>query len=314
MKFGAPSPGRVNSGGPLPDPVNPGDPAPGRVVAQLHWRGVAARMRAAVAGREVERLGRRHLADGLPQMAVFVFDHVGRSIAIWGRYEREELALLMQAIGPVLQPGGVCIDIGANVGNHALFFADHFAEVLAFEPNPRTFALLQLNATLRPNVRCFGFGLSDAEGHAMLSVPAGNAGMASLHPAGGEAAQVACRLRRLDDVAEVAACRVALVKLDVEGHEAAALRGATAMLRRDRPVVVFEQAAADIASGTSATLELLRGLGYCRLWTLEPLPAGGNRWLTLARRFVGGEGLRLVESQALEPRFHSMVVALPGSR
>jgi hypothetical protein len=101
------------------------------------------------------------------------------------------------------------------------------------------------------------------------------------------------------------------MKIDVEGHEAAALRGAAAVLLRDRPLVVFEQAAADIADGTSAPLELLRQAGYGRLWVLEAHPAGGPRWLRLLRRLLFGEGLRLVQTDRLAPRFHSMVVALP---
>ena len=33
-------------------------------------------------------------------------------------------------------PGALAIDIGANVGNHALYYALNGARVLAFEPNP----------------------------------------------------------------------------------------------------------------------------------------------------------------------------------
>jgi FkbM family methyltransferase len=101
---------------------------------------------------------------------------------------------------------------GANVGNHALFFAGHFAEVLAFEPNPRTFALLQFNAALVANVRCFNVGLSMPAGGAQLTVPADNIGMATLHGAdhaGLQGAAVACRLERLDDLpsCKAGACR-----------------------------------------------------------------------------------------------------------
>lgn len=281
----------------------------GGVVAELPLRGVVGRMRAAVTGRHLGSLGRRHLAEGLPQLATFAFDHVGQAIAVWGRYERDELELLMRSLGDRRAERGVCLDVGANIGNHSLFFADHFEEVFAFEPHPRTFALLRLNAELKGNVRCFNVAASDAEGRARLAQRADNVGMASLHgdPAGGS---VECRLCRIDDLPELTGRPVALMKVDVEGHEAAVLRGARAMLMRERPVVVFEQAAAEIRDGTSESIELLRECGYATFWTVEHHPAGRFRFLNLARRLVAGEGLRMVARQRFESRFHSMIVAL----
>ncbi len=189
-------------------------------VRELRVPHALQRMRMASTGRYLAGLGRRHLRDGLPQLATFAFDHVGRAITIWGRYEREELDLLMAATAPYLARDGACLDVGANIGNHAVFFADHFREVLAFEPNPRCFALLRINAALKDNIACFGFGLSDADGRSTLNVPQGNAGMASLaRVAGGDATAVACELRRLDGLEALASRRVAMIKIDVEGHE-----------------------------------------------------------------------------------------------
>ena len=272
-----------------------------------------ARMGAAWVDRYLARRARDHLRDGLPQLAMFAFDHVGRAVTVWGRYERDELELLLEALraSQLLNRDGLCLDIGANIGNHALFFAPHFTQVLAFEPNPRTFALLQLNATLASNVRCFNVGLSDAAGRAQLAVPADNIGMATLQP-GGTGQAVACELQRLDDLPELAGQRVALVKIDVEGHEAAVLRGARAMLERDRPVVVFEQTANDVVDGSSAAMAVLREAGYAGWWTLEFQPSGPWRWWNLLRRLLFGGVHRLVECDRLERRFHSMVVALPG--
>jgi FkbM family methyltransferase len=291
-------------------------PAPGRV-HQRHHRDTAARMGAAWVGRWLAHRAQRFHAEGLPQLAVFGFEHVGRSITVWGRYERDELELLLQALrdegllprtGPHL---GLVLDIGANIGNHALFFAPHAREVWAFEPNPRTGALLALNAALAANVRVFPFGLSDEAGSATLHVPADNIGMATLQP-GAQGQAVACTLQRLDEVPGLAQERVVLVKIDVEGHEAAALRGGLQMLRRERPVVVFEQLASELrADGGSATLDVLREAGYRRFWTLAHTPAGRSRVGNLLSRLLFGETLKFVPCEALAPGFHSMVVALP---
>ncbi|MEY3273035.1 MAG: hypothetical protein RLZZ341_1936, partial [Pseudomonadota bacterium] len=178
-------------------------------IGEIRFADFLRRLRTARAGRVLADQAATHLAEGMPPLAIFAFDHVGRSVELWGRYERDELALLMQCLEDLVDRGGVAVDVGANVGNHALFFAAHFAEVLAFEPHPRTHALLALNASLRSNVRCFPFALSDRVGTAMLATPPGNAGMASIEKADGAAESrgaVEVPLRRLDDLAELAAC------------------------------------------------------------------------------------------------------------
>jgi FkbM family methyltransferase len=299
-----------------------------RLVAQQPLDGVIGRMFTAWAGRRLAARSAVHLQAGLPQLATYAFDHVGRQVALWGRYEREELELLMQVVraqvaapDATLKLPGLALDIGANIGNHALFFAEHFEAVWAFEPHPRTSELLRFNAALRPNVRCFAQGLSNQTGPAQLRVPSQNVGMATLHPAalGALAAQattVPCQLMRLDDLPELAgppSPRVALMKIDVEGHELAVLQGAVGLIERDRPVVVLEQAEHDIRNGSSAALDWLRQAGYGRLWVMEQYPAGRSRWLKLLRRGLFGEGLRVVECTQLEPRFHSMVVLWPES-
>ena len=286
-------------------------------IGEIRFADFLRRLRTARAGRVLADQAATHLAEGMPPLAIFAFDHVGRSVELWGRYERDELALLMQCLEGLVDRGGVAVDVGANVGNHALFFAAHFAEVLAFEPHPRTHALLALNASLRSNVRCFPFALSDRVGTAMLATPPGNAGMASIEQADGAAdsrGAVEVPLRRLDDLAELAGRRVALLKIDVEGHEAAVIRGAQAVLRRDRPAVVFEQLADDIEDGSSPALDALRGCGYSRFWTIREFPDSGMRLLDALRRRITGGGLRMVEVKSLDRRFHSMIVALPGDR
>jgi FkbM family methyltransferase len=285
-----------------------------------HRPGTVGRWVAAVVDRWLARRSRQFRAEGLPQLAIFGAEHVGRAVTVWGRYERDELDLLRQALvaeGELPAQGladGLCLDIGANIGNHAVCFADWYAAVWAFEPHPRTGALLRVNAMLSPRIRVFDVGLSDQAGTATLHVPADNHGMASLQPgAAGEA--VPCTLVRLDDLPDLAGQRVRLVKIDVEGHEAAALRGALQTLRHDRPVVVFEQLAEEVrADGGSATLDVLRQAGYARFWSLHHAPDGPSRWLNRLRRLVQGETLSFVECSALAPRFHSMVVALPPRR
>ena len=285
-------------------------------IGELRFDDFARRARIARAGRVLAREAKLHLDAGLPPVAILAFDHVGRSVELWGRYERDELALLMQCLGERVDRGAVAIDAGANIGNHSLFFAEHFAEVFAFEPHPRTHAVLALNAALRPNIRCFAQALSDHRGTGMLVSTRGNAGMASLQrdAAGGRTAGIEVPLLPLDEVPELADRRVALLKIDVEGNESSVILGARRILRRDRPAVVFEQLAEDIHDGSSPALDALRACGYGNLWSIEEFPATGSRIADAVLRRVGRGGLRMVAVSRLERRFHSMVVALPGER
>ena len=78
----------------------------------------------------------------------------------------------------------------------------------------------------------------------------------------------------LDEMESVEGREIGLIKIDVEGHEEAVLRGAERLLRRHRPIILFEQHPDVIEQGTSPAAEFLRKLGYRHFYTLETHP----RW------------------------------------
>jgi FkbM family methyltransferase len=156
-----------------------------------------------------------------------------------GRFwEREEMAVMAAHFAP----GGTFIDIGANVGNHALFAALFMgaARVVAFEPNPPAMAILRANVALNGlegvvDLTNLGWGLSDAEGAGFSTVTKrANLGATRLVADG----QGGIPVRTGD--AMLAGTRADFIKLDVEGMEIAVLRGLAATLARDRPPVFLE--------------------------------------------------------------------------
>lgn len=71
-----------------------------------------------------------------------------------------------------IELGEIVWDVGANIG----FFTQKFAQcvgpqgfVVAFEPSPKTFALLQENTLSLTNVRCENLGLANLEGQVKFS-------------------------------------------------------------------------------------------------------------------------------------------------
>ena len=115
--------------------------------------------------RSLNTLSQRHVRR-YRQLAVFSFDYVSTAINIDGVYEIDELEVFFDwliSLKPQNVFDGLALDIGANIGNHSLYFSDYFSTVLSFEPQPLTFELLQLNSRLANNIKCFNVGLSSTE-------------------------------------------------------------------------------------------------------------------------------------------------------
>lgn len=266
-------------------------------------------------------LARRHLAAGIRPLAVMSFDLIGSAIQVHGRWEGELLDLLgdyVQARADLAE--GTMVDVGANIGTHALALAPHFAATLAFEPHPVMSQLLKINCRAAPSIEVLELALSDRVGEAELRSSADNQGGSSLTPAFGMAGQaapqavhrVACAT--LDSVlAERGGVDVSLVKIDIEGHEAAALRGMCETLARCSPVVVFEQAAGQFSEGRSPSIDLLREAGYNRfLVPVRNADLGPGLWrgaLGGLVRCVVGTRMTLASVTRFEARDYDMILA-----
>lgn len=209
----------------------------------------------------------RSYSKQYPQLAIFAFEHIGLRIQVDGRYEGELLEAIFEFLTDRIDFGSSsALDVGANVGNHALFFAEYFKVVHAFEPNPRVARLLDLNAQLANNVCVHELACGDEEGQAGFSVPfARNLGGGRIvQSAGGLVGEglLEVPIRRLDDLFGGTSSPVRLIKIDVEGLELAVLRGASSLIARDRPIVLFEQARSEFRGGVSEVTEFLASLNY----------------------------------------------------
>jgi FkbM family methyltransferase len=171
-------------------------------------------------------------------------DYIDRIVLTQGYYEPE----VFDALEPFFSAEAVMWDIGANFGLHSVSAAVHqpALQVHSFEPNPVVFARLEAHARRNGTaIRCWPLALGDRDGTATLHVNSGgNPGMTTLTP-WAEAhydTEVEVRLVRADtliDQGEIAAPNV--IKLDVEGGEAAVLAGFGVWLRHPGlHAVVFE--------------------------------------------------------------------------
>lgn len=216
----------------------------------------------------LDRRAAKHRRE-FPPMAVFAHDFIGNHINVLGQYERDELELL-EPLFCKAADFGIALDVGANIGNHSLALARHFSEVVCFEPNPRANLLLSLNTRNLPNVTVHPFGLSDRSGQFDAFVRPANAGGASLYCGDPDAKPVMSFSVRPYDSLLGTERQVALVKIDIEGHEAEAFQGMRRMLSRDWPVVLFECNGRSEPTASSRAALTLRNIGYDKFHALIP--------------------------------------------
>ena len=128
------------------------------------------------------------------------------------------------------------IDVGANIGNHALFFANFlqfYEYIICFEPVPDNFDLLVRNLNGYKGVKLYNHALSDKTQIVRMSVNRGNMG-ASRVAIDGELEIQAHSLDRLYYQ------NVSMIKIDVEEYEPEVLDGAQDTIARCHPLLVIE--------------------------------------------------------------------------
>lgn len=199
---------------------------------------------------------------------------VGRQLAEAGAYDADEIALLRSLVHALRRDDAVVLDIGANIGVHAVTLAEAVGpkgRVHAFEAQRIVFNMLAGNVALNSleNVHCYHRAVGAAPGRIEIpqfdygrplsfgSVEFGEAQRESIgQPRGADPAR-----REFVEVVSVDALAfpaVHLMKVDVEGMELDVLRGAAATLARDRPLVFVEYLKAD----RRALAAWLLGAGY----------------------------------------------------
>ncbi len=200
-----------------------------------------------------------HVPDGAGGESVMLMDPLGgrdqivamAAAASWNTFERPFPSMFHACIAA--SPGMV-IDVGANTGFYALLATRASPDVcvLAFEPYGPVYEVLGRNIAanaIRGRIESLPLALSDHAGNATLYVPTQEHGLMEtsssleeeFRPGHSEALMV--ETRTLDTFLASHPCadkRITLIKVDVEGHEAAVLAGARATIARWRPMLFIE--------------------------------------------------------------------------
>lgn len=199
---------------------------------------------------------------------------VGGTIARAHDYERDVSAVVRS----ILRPGGVFVDVGANVGWYSLLgasLAGPGGHVLAVEPNPRNVRLLEASRAKNgfDQITIFAGAAYDTDTWLALGTDGSNGNVLSLDLATPRSSRpVPCSYvvpaTTLDGLLRERSLttEVDLVKIDVEGVEARVIDGARELLEQQHPPILMEWYPDAIrragASDPSLPLEMLRRQGY----------------------------------------------------
>jgi len=214
-----------------------------------------------------------------PMFALAGDAYITRSLQLYGEYGHDEVDLFRQ----IVKPGMTVVEAGANIGAHSVMLARACAPgpLLVFEPQQRVFQLLCANLAMNgvTNALAFSDAVGAAAGRALIPpidyAGAFNFGSVSVSRSEGSAradwsAGQPTRVVAIDDF-ELPAC--GLLKIDVEGFEAAVLEGARQTIARHRPLLYVEN---DRASQQAGLIALIDSLGYTQHWHVAPLFSRDN--------------------------------------
>jgi FkbM family methyltransferase len=200
----------------------------------------------------------------------------------------DEPLLMAAACRLLLTPSSNTVDVGAHLGSQLAQFVDLAREGahVAFEPVPQKARWLRRKF---PHVDVRQTGLLDARSQSAFFVNESRPGYSGLRAQGNArdvVVPITVELTTLDDAIDPERV-VDLIKVDVEGAELFVLQGATRILTRDRPSLLFES--------TRTGLDL---------WGLKPeqlfdfLDRHGYR-IYLPRTFIAG-GVPLTRAEFAE--------------
>jgi len=168
-----------------------------------------------------------------------------------------------------LQGNEVILDLGASVGIYTFYVIDKVKNglIVAVEPEPHNRLLLQLNLKINkiPNVIVVGKAISDRAGFARLYISpyTGSHSIIDEHGKQWKAVKtVVVPTTTVDDlVEELGLSKVDIIKMDIEGAEYLALKGAMKTLKENRNLKIIISAEHD-PEVKKQCLALLKYLGF----------------------------------------------------
>ncbi len=167
---------------------------------------------------------------------------VSHGIVTWRSWEKFESELFEKTI----KRGDIVLDIGAHIGYYTLIAAKKVGpsgKVFAFEPNERNFGLLKKNVETNnlTNVVLFKNAVSEKKGILKLFISSSNSGDHRIYSNNEARDEIEVTTLSLDDVFKKINKSVDVIKMDIQGAELKALRGAALLLKSSSSLKIFTE-------------------------------------------------------------------------
>lgn len=178
----------------------------------------------------------------------------------WEEYERS-------LFGKSIKPGDTVIDIGAHIGTYTLIAAQKAGprgKVYAFEPLPKNFELLKKNVEANgyKNVVLINKAISNKNGTSKLFLSnENNFGDQRIYASKDNRKFLSIKTTTLDNFFKNKNKQIQVIKMDIQGSEVLALKGASQVLKLNKNLKMFTElwskALREAGSSTEKYLELL---------------------------------------------------------
>jgi FkbM family methyltransferase len=191
------------------------------------------------------------------KMAVYKGDHISDQIAkfnAWEIHKTQELADLADTTLPSPEDGAF-LDIGGNIGYYSLLFAHSGYDVIYVEPLPRNRAAMEVSLCLNPKfkqkIQVKPLALSDKtaeqrKGQSCIVIgdnwesnwDNGRLQCGSNKKCPNTKGGRPCVSVSTNTLDNVIVDKIAIVKMDIEGHECAVLKGGMSLLKKRSPKLI----------------------------------------------------------------------------
>ena len=192
-------------------------------------------------------------------------DPICREILTSGFYEKE---LLEGMVSLAKNSKGTVLDVGANIGNHSLYFSKYFDHVISFEPAKNNCCILKANIRLNKikNITIIDKALGNMDSVMSVNDDPDNTNHNLLEADFSDPDNLV-DVRIGDDLLDQLnlLLPVVLIKIDVEGFEPAVVEGLSKTIKRDKPLIFWEAFSREKAQ---ETIDILTELGYNNFYHL----------------------------------------------
>ncbi len=182
------------------------------------------------------------IVDGLT-LCLNPSDPVLSSALAFGIYENYEAEVFRH----FCRPEATVVDIGANIGLYTAIAAARVGKsgkVVAIEPHPESYACLQkmIQRNAFTQVASFNVAAGDGRRSVALFITDENKADSRIYDHTGQRAKVLTKMVDLDHLlAENGIHHVDLIKMDIQGAEALALKGMSRTLAENPGLVIFAE-------------------------------------------------------------------------